>query len=74
MRHQQQDDNGTFLGASTLVVKGVTELELMEAVACRKALALASDLGLQRLRITSGCLNLMKSIRGAGMGPYGQII
>jgi hypothetical protein len=50
------------------------KLELMEAVACGKVLALASDLGLQRLRIASDCLNLMKSIRGTGMGPYGQII
>jgi hypothetical protein len=48
--------------------------ELLEAVACREALALTSDLGLQRLQIASDCLNLIKSIGGAGMGPHGQII
>lgn len=38
---------GVFLGASAIVLEGVTDLETMEVMACREGLALATDLGLQ---------------------------
>jgi ribonuclease HI len=42
-----RDEGGNFLGASTRAVEGNTDAEVVEAIACREGLALASDLGLQ---------------------------
>jgi len=42
-----RDEGGNFLGASTRAVEGNTDAEVVQAIACREGLALASDLGLQ---------------------------
>jgi len=39
-----RDDEGNFLGASSLVVEGNTDAKVVEAIACHEGLALASDL------------------------------
>ena len=59
-----RDETGVFLGASVLVAQGVSPPEVAEAMACREGLALASDLGLQRVRIATDCMNAVKSIYG----------
>jgi hypothetical protein len=41
------DQTGKFLGASGVVLEGITDVETAEAIACREGLALASDLYLQ---------------------------
>ena len=50
-----RDETGMFLGASALVVEGITSPEVAEAMACREGLALASDLDLQKIRIHGLC-------------------
>jgi hypothetical protein len=42
---------GHFLGASVLIKEDLTDPEIVEAVACREAHALAADLMLQSLRL-----------------------
>lgn len=69
-----RDGAGNFLGASTLVLEGIIDAEMVEAIACREDLALASDLSLQNLRVASDCANAVRSILGKGMGPYGPMI
>ena len=59
-----RDETGMFLGASALVVEGITSPEVAEAMACREGLALASDLDLQKIRIVTECVNVVKSIHG----------
>ena len=44
-----RDSYGQFLGASAIKIQGVTEPATLEALACREALALASDLALSSL-------------------------
>jgi hypothetical protein len=39
-----RDEAGTFLGASAIVMEGVSGLETAEKLACREGLALVSDL------------------------------
>jgi hypothetical protein len=41
------DEAGRFLGASALVMTGITESETLETLVCREGLSLASDLLLQ---------------------------
>ena len=62
-----RDETGMFLGASALVVEGITSPEVAEAMACREGLALASDLDLQKIRIATDCVNVVKNIYGQGM-------
>ncbi|CAN6270926.1 unnamed protein product [Urochloa humidicola] len=69
-----RDSAGKFLGASSLVVEGTTEPEVMEAMACREGMALASDLLLQRVRMASDCNNVVRSFNEGMMGPYGHVI
>ena len=69
-----RDETGMFLGASALVVEGITSPEVAEAMACREGLVLASDLDLQKIRIAMDCVNVVKSIHGQSMGLYGHIV
>jgi len=39
-----RDSSGGFVGASVVVTKGISDPEIVEAVACRESLALAMDL------------------------------
>ncbi|KAK1697446.1 hypothetical protein QYE76_014143 [Lolium multiflorum] len=58
-----RDAAGTFLGASAVASRGITDPETMEALACREGLALATDLNLQRLRLASDCANVVRAIK-----------
>ena len=69
-----RDEMGMFLGASALVVEGITSPEVAKAMACQEGLALASDLDLQKIRIATDCVNVVKNIYGQDMGLYGHII
>jgi hypothetical protein len=57
-----------------LDLEGYIDPETAEVVACREGLALASDIGLQTLRVVSDCVNAVRSIHGEGFGRYGPII
>jgi hypothetical protein len=84
-----RDGEGTFLDTSALVLEGLSEAEVAEALACHEGLALADDLGLlacheglaladdlglQTVRVAMDCANAARSIQGAGFGSYGPII
>jgi hypothetical protein len=64
---------GVFLGASVVVVQGISDPEVLEALACQEGLDLASDLLLTKFRVASDCLNVIKSLESAGWGSYGHI-
>lgn len=54
---------------------GLTNAEVVvEVIACREGLALVSDLAVQRIKVSSDCVNAVKCIRGDKMGPYGPIV
>jgi hypothetical protein len=69
-----RDSMGNFLGASALVIEGMTDLEVMESLACREGMALANDLLLQKVRMASDCHNVVCSFSEEAMGPYGHVI
>ncbi|CAN6197568.1 unnamed protein product [Urochloa humidicola] len=69
-----RDGAGVFLGALVLVLDGVMNPEIMEALACREGLALASDLALHRVRLTCDSANVVRSIRGDGKDAYGYVV
>ena len=68
------DEAGNFLGASALVMEGITDPEMAEAMACHEEMTLASDLVLQKFKLASDCLNVVRNLQGTAMGAYGHII
>lgn len=56
------------------MIDGISSPEVAEAIACREGLALARDLGMQKLTIASDCVNVVRSIQGPGMDEYGHIV
>jgi ribonuclease HI len=68
------DVHGAFLGASSVVTEGMTDPESLEVLACREGLALAKDLLLQKIKLSTDCLNVVRSIAEGNKGAYGHII
>jgi ribonuclease HI len=69
-----RDQAGMFLGASGVVLEGITDVETAEVIACREGLALASDLMLQYIRLALDSANIIRSLEEIGMGLYGQVV
>ena len=69
-----RNEHGQFLGASTVTVDGITNLEVLEAMDCAEALRLASDLNEANIHISSDCSNVIKKIQGKNShGAYCMI-
>jgi hypothetical protein len=70
-----RDESGRFLGASALAIEGITELEILEALAYREGMSLASDLLLRMVRLArDDCANVVRSIHEEAMGTHGQVV
>jgi hypothetical protein len=65
--------DGLFLGASTMIVVGITVPVTLEAMACREALALPTDLNLQHFAIASDCLQVINNLKDTYEGSYSMI-
>jgi hypothetical protein len=70
----RRDSNGQYLRASVVVFHGVTDAAILEALACREALALAEDLALDRVFVASDWKTDVNDIRDGTMSCYGSII
>ena len=57
-----RDHEGNYLGSSILVIHGMLDPATVEAVACREALSLAQDLGMQHLLVASDCKQVINHI------------
>jgi hypothetical protein len=53
---------GEYLGASAVVIPGISDPEVLEAMAVREGLCLAEDLLIQRVRIASDCQSVIKAL------------
>jgi ribonuclease HI len=67
-------EQGSYLGASAIVVEGIKDPASMEALACREGLALAEDLSIARLVVASDSQNVVRDIQQHATGTYGAII
>jgi hypothetical protein len=57
-----------------VVTEGISDPEIMEVMACRESLALASDLMLQKFRVACDNITVVRNIQDKGFGPYGHVI
>ncbi|VAI33703.1 unnamed protein product [Triticum turgidum subsp. durum] len=69
-----RDEGGNYLGSSALVVYGVSNPTILEATACREALALAEDMNLTHCVISSDCKQVVSDITNGTLGAHGAII
>jgi ribonuclease HI len=65
---------GIYLGASSLTVEGITNPSVLEAMACREALALAQDLNLRRITVASDCLAVVQNLSRPFAGDYSAVL
>jgi ribonuclease HI len=66
-----RNSDGSFLGASALVLEGITDPEILEALACWEGLNLVMDLLLRRIRVASDYLNSSETWEGKGKDLMG---
>ncbi|EMS57964.1 Acid phosphatase 1 [Triticum urartu] len=57
-----RDTDGNYMGSSVLVVHGITDVAILEAIACREGLALAQDLMLQNFVLASDSKQIVSDI------------
>ena len=69
-----RDEAGYYLGASALVIEGVTDPTSLQALACREALCLAEDLNIRSFVTASDCKQVVADIDQSARGRYGAII
>lgn len=70
-----RDEKGEFLGCSVLTVEGLTDPTTLESMACREGIALAADLNLQRVKLSTDCLQVANSLCSSiDRGRYGAVI
>ena len=62
------------MGASSVTYPGKTEPETLEALACREAIALASDILAHRILMASDCRSVINTLETGTMGVYAQVV
>ena len=65
---------GEYQGSSAFIIRGLIDMATLEAIACREALSLMEDLGLQHLAIASDCLTVINHIKEVSGGNYGGVV
>ena len=66
--------DGLYLGASSVVFRGITDPTTLEALAVREALALAEDLNIQAIHVASDCSVVIDDLKRRSGAGYGAII
>jgi ribonuclease HI len=69
-----RSEDGVFLGAYAAVYLGKSNPEILEALACREAIALAQDINIRKVMIVSDYLSVVRSLQDGSRGIYAHII
>jgi hypothetical protein len=56
-------ENGIFMGASACIIKGISHLATLEAMACTEALTRAEDLDFLKMVVSMDCLEVVNSMK-----------
>jgi ribonuclease HI len=65
---------GEFMGASALTMPGISDPFVMEALACREAMALAHDLNLQNITVETDCLSLITALEHPYAASFSKVL
>ena len=69
-----RNSEGTYLGSSAVVYRGITDPLILETYACREALLLAEDLAIQSFTVASDCQGAITDINMGTRGPHAAIV
>ena len=69
-----RDHEGTFQGASAIVIKGICDPQTLQALAVREALALADVLNLPRIHVASDCKVVLDDLKQGNKARYGAVL
>jgi ribonuclease HI len=69
-----RSEAAVYLGASAVHLPGVSDPEILEAMAVREGVNLAQDLNLPRIRLATDCLSVVKALKEVNLGSYSHII
>jgi ribonuclease HI len=69
-----RSEAGVYLGASAVHLPGVSDPEVLEAMAVREGVNLAQDLNLPRIMLATDCLSVVKVLKKVNLGSYSHII
>ena len=64
----------THCGQTCWVLQGISDPAVLEALACREALALASDLHVRKIKVASDCLEVINSMQTSYVGKFSVIL
>jgi ribonuclease HI len=67
-------EDGTFLGASVLKIRGINDPAVLEAIACREAMTLVEDLYERKVMVATDRLSVVNNMEQAYDGPYTMVI
>jgi ribonuclease HI len=65
---------GVYLGSSAVVFEGITHPGCLEAMACREALALTADLGVEGVTVASDCMEVIQGLKGNNLGLFSHVL
>jgi hypothetical protein len=68
------DEQGLYLAASLVTLQGKSDLEMLEVLACREALAPMTDMGACVVRVASDCKAGVRMIQEETIGICGQVV
>jgi ribonuclease HI len=69
-----RDENGVYLGASARVFDGINDPVTLEAFACSEGLALAQDLGVRKIQVTTDCLVILQALEQGSLASYSSVL
>ena len=69
-----RSEDGTFMGASVLVLKYISSPQILEALAIREAMALAEDLYQRRIHVVSDCKQVVEDLNEENASTHGAIV
>lgn len=69
-----RDAARNFLRAFALVIRGLLDAEIVEAIACREGLVLMSDLMLQHFKLASDNVNVIRGTKEEELVTHGHIV
>jgi hypothetical protein len=69
-----RSESGVFLGASSISIPGISDPFVLEALACREALALALDLQLRSITVAMDCLAVVSDMSRPYAECYSSVL
>lgn len=68
-----RNETGHYMGSSTVLMEGLTDPEILETLACREGLSLATDLNISSVTLAFDCKNLITDLAKGSEGNNARL-